>query len=235
MNKLVPKDESLIIPQKDKDNPRSVINLVPLSVSKSIECIPDEVFALGEAELKKMAKPTEAEEKLRYSFWREYDLAQIGHRRMMISNVVSGVCHNSYFFRYVVTNSFKMAYILTPPPDYEVTIQEMLALGLSQLRDILTQPHVKKNGEVDSKLADVKYRIVEGLQLRVKGAVPHRVESKNLNVNVEQQSPAIPQVHEMEISVEAIEQELQRLRSSTPTSGVVIEVTPDKQTQETEG
>lgn len=172
-------------PIKDVNNPRSVINITPSSVSNAIRYIPETVFAMGEKELKEHAKPTEIEERLRISFWNEYDRAQHTMKAMNLSNVYGGVCSQTHFLKNIVSNSFKLAYILTPPTDYQLRIEEMLNFSLDQVRDILAQPHVFPDGAPNPKMADVKVKIFESLLERVKGAVAQRVESKNLNVNVE--------------------------------------------------
>lgn len=215
-------EEYRVNPIKDTSNPRSIINLTPSSVSNAIGYIPESIFELGERELKQAAKPTEIEERLRYSFWREYDQAQSALRRINLANIYGGVCSQTHFLKNIVSNSFKLAYILTPPLDYEVQMQELLGLGLEQLRDILLQPHVDDNGKPNPKMADVKQKIVESLHLRVKGAVPYRMETKNLNVNVDGSKQG-QLSSKSNISISEIDRELQELEARV--NGDVIDVT----------
>jgi len=187
MSNLVATDQ---IGLRDKSNPRSLVNIVPLSVSKAIDVIPDSIFEMTDGEIRKIGKIDQTEELLRINFWLEYDRAQMGNRKMNITNVICGVCSLQYFQKNIVSNSFKMAYIARPPIEYTLQIEDLLRISLEQMRDILLLPHVKPDGSVDAKLADVKTRIHDSVELRARGAVPHRVETKNLNVNVDsQQTP----------------------------------------------
>jgi hypothetical protein len=186
-------EEKLRIPIKDKSNPHSAVNLCPSAISKGIEAIPDELFSLRPDQLAekfrlgrdKYTKESEIEEKLRIAFWREYDSAVENGRAMNMERICSGVCHVNTF-KQMASNSFRLAYICTPPEDYVTTMQELLTIGLDQLRDILLQPHVNpKTGLPDARMCDVKMRIIDSITLRVRGSVATRVETKNLNLNVE--------------------------------------------------
>lgn len=190
-------EEKVRIPIKDKNNPHSAINLCPNAISKGIEAIPDELFSLRPDQLIEKfrlnrhgyTKETEIEEKLRISFWREYDRAIDSGQRMSLEKMCAGICHVNTF-RQIASNSFKLAYICTPPDDYITTMQMLMNIGLEQLKDILLQPHVDpKTGKPDARMCDVKMRIIENVTLRVRGAVASRIETKNLNLNVEADAP----------------------------------------------
>lgn len=217
-------DELKGIAIKDESNPRSIINLVPSSMANQIKVIPDAIFSWGEGELKTHTKIDVLEERLRLAFWREYDAAQIQGRKINLSHVYGGVCTQAVFQQKVVANSFKLAYILTPPLDYEIQMKELLQLGLEQLRDILLLPHLDEKGRPNPKMADVKQKIVESLHLRVKGAVPYRMETKNLNVNVDETKPRWNQ-KPTPTSPEEIERRLKELQQAVD-GGEVINVQP---------
>lgn len=223
-------EELRVNPLKDEKNPRSVINICPSSVANAIRYIPDSVFSLGPDELKRAAKCGEVEERLRIAFWLEYDRAQSSGKNINISNVYGGICTQHAFLRTIVSNSFKMAYVLTPPVNYEVQMVEMLNLGLEQLRDILMQPHVDDQGRPNPKMADVKQKIVESLHLRVKGAVPYRMETKNLNVNVDQTSRDAKSDTSQLKSMAEIEAKLKELeaKANGPSVREVIDVNQEE-------
>lgn len=170
---------------KDKEDPRSLINITPASISNRLEMISDDFLDMGEKELKKLFTPSEIEERLRVSFWMEYDRAQTTGKQMNISNVYQGICSQTWFLRKTVARNVNLAYMLTPPKNYLVEINNMLNLSNEQMRSIIEAPHIRADGSLDAKAAQVKVNIWESLLLRAKGAVPHVVQSQNLNLNVE--------------------------------------------------
>lgn len=228
---------ALYIPVKDRDNPNSVVNLAPSAVSGFINAIPDEFFSMRADELAAVFrkdrgydKETELEEKLRISFWREYDHAVDSGRMMILERICAGVCHTRVFTK-LAQNSYRMAYICTPPEDYTTTMQELLKIGLDQLRDILLQPHIGKDGLPNPRMCDVKMRIMESVTLRVRGSVAHRIETKNLNLNVEgEMGSGIRNEVKQLTDPEEIDRRLKELMGETGTSQKeLIDVTPEKE------
>ena len=216
------KEVALTNPLRDRDNPRSVINIVPSSISNALSYIPDSIFEMSVAELKKIVEPGVEAERLRVAFWKEYDQAQISKKNMNISNIYQGTCTQNWFLKKYVGNSFNLAYIMTPPLDYETSMMESLNYGIEQVREILALPHIDEKGKINAKLADVKVKIVESLLERVKGAVVSRVESRNLNVIVEK--PNVPSIAEDSTpKLEEIKERLKLLESQA--EGTVINVT----------
>jgi hypothetical protein len=223
-----------IIAIKDKNNPNSAINIAPQSVSRAIGMIPDEFFELTPHELQekfrkerqgRYTKDTEIEEKLRIAFWREYDRASDYGSMMQIERICSGICHISVFNK-AMTNSYRAAYICSPPEDYITTVQELLKIGLDQIRDILLQPHVDEQGRPQPRMADVKMKIVESLTNRVKGMVAHRVETKNLNVNMDADN-ARPKTEVSHLTdPDEIDRRLQELLEKPSSKPETIDVTP---------
>lgn len=218
---LFKKEELEVIRKEDIDirdpsNPKSVINLVPSSMGNAIKAIPLDFFAMDEEELKKMARADIVENRLRHSFWLEYGHACLAKREINMSNIVNGVCSKDYFLKHILTNSFKLAYMLTPPPDYRVQMAEILTLGLAKLREILAMPIESahpKTGEkvVDSKLAGVQARIVEDLMTRSHGHPLRTIEvtSKNMNLNVDVTNEVeIKDVSQIDAEIKKLEGEL---------------------------
>lgn len=173
----------------EKDNARAVVNLVPSVVKDSIEQWAferDELFGLDEKDLYTKLKadnkqPSPTDNRLRLKFWNEYDRVQAQDLKMMnMVNVLSGICSREMFYSHYLKSPQKVAWLLTPPAGYMVKAEEALEFGLEQLRDLLDQPHVV-NGKVDTKLGELKTKIVMMLDTRVKGAVIQK--SMNLNLN----------------------------------------------------
>jgi hypothetical protein len=230
-------EEAVKVAIKDKSNPTSLINLSPSSLASRIGAIPDELFEARPDELAEKFrkerrdkngkliynKETEIEEKLRISFWREYDRAAGRGHPMNMERICSGVCHIQQFQK-VITNSYRLAYICTPPDDYVTTMQELLTIGLDQLRDIILLPHVDDKGAPITRMCDVKMKIIDNVLTRVKGAVTQRVETKNLNLNVEQTNVGPSDIASVTDPNE-IDRRLKELLSSD-SSSETIDVTP---------
>lgn len=172
-------------PLKDESNPTSVINLVPTVVAARIKAIPDDVFDLEFDELAELAKAGENERKMRVAFWLEYERAIRTASPILVANVYKGVCNQSNFYNRFIVNSYRLAYILTPPEDYSVKMEEMLLLAMNEERKILETPikqvrTILKDGKektfdyVDSSLAMVKHKIRESIQNRLQGMPVHR-------------------------------------------------------------
>lgn len=198
MNELVP---SALTPAHeiailDATNDRSIVRLVPNTVSESItqhSFEKPELFDKDEHELHKYLReqnrtPTATDNRLRLKFWTEYDRAMSrGEKAMNMVNVLAGVCSRELFYGHYLRNPHKVAWLLCPPTGYMVKAEEALEFGLEQLRDILNQPHTI-GGKVDTKLGELKAKIVMMLDTRVKGAVVQK--QMNLNVNTSNESVA---------------------------------------------
>lgn len=218
---------------KDKEDPRSLINILPSFVADRIDAIPEQVLTMGEAELCRRMEPDAFDEMLRLAFWNEYNLAQAGNRKMNMSNVYSGVC-TYQLFQKAISNSFKLAYYIMPPPTTGLRLEYLMNKGLDQIEKILDLPHQKPDGTPDARMADVKFKITQDLINRVKGQVVQRVEvkSQNLNVNADVSAQSIPQAPQ---DMDAINQRLAELegRASNIDFGV-IDVGPKNEEKEAE-
>lgn len=173
----------------DLENERSLLRLVPPTVGQAIEdaiFTNPELFDKDERDLYKHLRndnkqPSPTDNRLRLKFWDEYDRVQSGeHKSMCMANVLAGICHRQYFYANYLKRAEKVAWLLCPPTGYIIKAEEALEFGLEQLRDLLEQPH-EKNGRIDSRLGELKVKIVMMLDARIKGAVIQR--SMNMNVN----------------------------------------------------
>ena len=187
-------EESKLVPAVSWDvgDQKSVINLVPPVLhSKIVEAsqkYPD-LFLTDEPTLFKRLRvdgmaPNTTDNRLRLRFWDEYDRSQADGRKMCLTWVFTGVCTAGYFYQRYIENYAKLAWMMCPPASYEAKMEEALAFGIEQLRDILQMDHVLPNGRLDAKAAEIKAKIVTLLDIRVKGATVQRIEQKNLNLHV---------------------------------------------------
>lgn len=223
----------------DEKNPQSLINITPSSVSNALKSIPDSIWELSEDDLAENVKRITPKgfdtiNMLRDSFWREFDQATRAGRMIHISNVYGGICSSQFFLKEIVNNSYKVAYICSPPKDYEIAMRHIMNLGLKQIQEIINLPLMIESGKYagmnDSKLAHVKYLIMRDIIPRVMGAVPHRIQTENLNVNVDQTNH--PQ-YQLPKSMEEVEERLKQLEKQSGDIGQDSEVI-DVSQEETE-
>lgn len=183
---ILPNDFKREISLKEADNPRSLVNLLPAAVSEAVLSVPDDLLELELDQLEKQmswGRFHQIDKRLRVSFWAEYDRAIQDGNKMHIHNVYQGVCSRMQFYR-VIQDRVRMAFILTPPESYTISVEEALLQGVRRLREILEFPLYDKKGNPNTKVAEVIVKTYAMLDMRVKGAVVQRVEQKNLNVNV---------------------------------------------------
>lgn len=192
---------------KDKDDERSLVNIATSIVGNAITAIPDDIFLLGEEQLRKSANVQLSEERLRVAFWVEYERAQKTNSKMNMNNVYMGIVTKKYFYTYIVGNSLKLAFMCTPPIEAQIALEELLLFGIEQMRSIMALPHINEKGQVDSKLVHVKQRLFEDIANRRRGQVIQRVEvkSKSMNYNVTETRDT------KALSMEEIESELKEL------------------------
>lgn len=212
----------------DESDPEAIVNLVTDKVKEAIikhSFEKPELFDKGEHELIKFLRtsntqPSPLDNRLRLKFWTEYDRVMgQGLRSMSMANVLSGLCSKELFYGKYLQRPEKVAWLLCPPTGYMAKAEEALEFGLEQLRDILALDHVLPSGKVDTKLGELKAKIVAMLDARVKGAVVQR----SMNVNVNTSNEAVAKAAQA-ASMEDLERQLKELRRRDRASRNVVEV-----------
>lgn len=182
---------------KDRSQKTSMVNMVSSgAVSEAIMAIPDELLLMDEGELRRQCKPNASDELIKTSFWNAYEVAMARESKQMdIVSVYVRSCTRAYFFNKFITNSFKLAWCLVPPPNYEIQIETLLNKGLQRLNELLDtpiqQPMPTKDGGVvyrdDPAVMKTIHAITKDLDLRKKGAIP--TASVNIHKHVGDKDP----------------------------------------------
>jgi len=194
---------------KDYENPMSVINLVPNDVVKCILAIPEDLLDLDEEDLeKKIPEQTSTVNQLRQMFWTEYDRANEFRMRMDMSRVYVGSCSRAGFYK-ICHDPEKLAWIVTPPKEYTLVVDELLTVALKQVRAILKLPLRNDLGYVDTKLADVQLKAAMMLDMRQKGGYIHRSMQINQNLNTNETKLTI--AHDGASSAEDVDSRIKML------------------------
>lgn len=178
----------------DTANPASVVNLLSPGASDKIKncaIVKPDLFNIQDEHTlyqhlsKIKAKPTPTDNRLRLAFWLEYDRVCNGFKdRIEMVNVYAGVCTHAYFENKYLKIPEKVAWLLTPPASYEVVLEEALQFGIEQLRETLSLPHLKDNGEIDVKMIELKAKIFAMLDMRKHGMYTQKIKQESLNINV---------------------------------------------------
>lgn len=169
-------------------DPRSVINLVPDQVQASLiraHQNASDLMALDERELKKRVRPTPTDNRLRVSFWNEYNRAQETMKPMQMTSVYAGVCTGEFFYREYLRRDENVAWLMRPPVNYITALEEMLVEGQDRIREILELPLVGPSGRPDTKVGELILKTYLAIEARLKGAVAQKIESKSMNINVD--------------------------------------------------
>ncbi len=187
----LPEIEAKEILMWDKDNPRSLINMLPEKPRTAIQnALWEEpsYFELDERDLyKKMRDENQSisptDNRLRLKFWMEYDHAmQFGKKQIDMGRVSAGICSHEYFYGKYLSNPKKVAWLVCPPTGYMIKCNEALEFGLEKMREILEVP-AKVGDKVDVKLGELQLKILQMLDVRVKGAPVQRNVQINANLH----------------------------------------------------
>ena len=225
----------------DESNPRSLINLLPETARKCVLEIPEEFLNQDAVELEKVLKPNATDNRLRLNFWSEYDAAHSTGRFMKMMNIYRGVITKAAFYRLVLQDPKRLAWLLCPPIEYKNSLNEILTTGLNRLREIISAPVLDQNGNLMPKQADVVLKAYLAVESRVKGAVVQKVESKveqksvnvNFNENTHEKKAAM-RPEELDARLSEVRAQLERSKThgvpqslkKSLTQAEVVEVTP---------
>jgi hypothetical protein len=178
----------------DEDNPLSLVNLT--RSSKIFDKIREiqhgehaDIFDFPERELKKELlrrfsyRPSVEENRLRLSFWTEYDNALRESRQILLDRVWGPVMPQPAFY-YLMRNISPLAWMFCPPSNFDQFLDEAVQFGLNRLRDYLDiDPVDPVTGRLNLKLMELQAKIVTQLELRKHGGITQRIEQKTQNLH----------------------------------------------------
>ena len=189
----------------DREAPNCLYFMVPTLIKSCLDKSDiQELITKDEDELIKIAKPTPTVNKLRIGFWLEHERAIKANCKMEMVNVWSGVCSAEYFYEICICKNDiikNIAWILNPVQNYATIMEEGLSVANRRLRDILEMPlyemksykdskgNMKNRRVPNTKVAELIIKAHQILDTRVKGAVVQKVESKSVNMNVNENAP----------------------------------------------
>jgi hypothetical protein len=137
----------------DRDDPRSLVNLLPLPLAKLFESdwVNKKFLYLTEREAERKLTPDSVVYKIRIAFWKVFEVARATHKAISIKSVaeLSGLPEH-YVRSIIMHRPGAFTFILIPPTSYETELDEALMFGMRRLReDILTLPLTGKRWTKD--------------------------------------------------------------------------------------
>lgn len=221
-------EQSFEIDLDGKENPRSVINLagdlLRSRITESMRLRPD-LFRKTEKDLKKDCKPTPTDTRIRLAFWNEYNRVQeSGAEKIDTAAIYSGVCTKQLFYYDYLMEPRKVAWMMCPPANYLVALNEMLLQGQNKLREILDAEVVDSKGKVDTKVGELILKIYLAVENRVKGTTITRTEVRGEIKSMNLHAPLPPGLDQAGVAkaalsaqvgetMEDIEEQLRKLRA----------------------
>jgi len=194
----------------DEDNPRALIHMLPETMVGKIRHIPEEYFSLSEKDLQEVVFPRDERrredsryqtlQKIRFSFWREYERVKGDRRPKMIAQkVYTGVCSSRYFSS-VTREPRYLAWILTMPIKYKEALEEALLSGVAHMREYLRYEIERKDGRPDHKMMENILKMMAQIEGRLYGAptqrVDQKVSKKSVSVSIKADTKALENIDE---------------------------------------
>lgn len=210
----------------DRDDPRSVYNLLPEAVLRRVTEVPTELFTKTAEELADLMpnrRFSVLDYRVRQTFWREYERASQLMVPMNMQNVISGVCNRSHFMGRVLTDPVRVAFMLLPPTDYKVALEETLGTLVEKLRQVADLPVHDEDGKPNYKNIDIILKAFPHVDNRVKGGVTQRLETKSLTLSVQAEQSAPESVDAIDVKLRELESKVTAGPSpSTEVKGVTV-------------
>lgn len=195
-----------------KENPLSLYNSVNQVFREHLDRIPDEIWTVVQEN--EYMPHSQVDVRLKLKLWETYALARGKSTKELINGaeIAEGICHYSTV-RLIIRDPKRLAWLFTPPKDYEATISAAQELWLARLFEILSLPIKDANtGKLNLTAARLVLQAGMAVDLRKHGSPLMRTEQKSLNVNVDA-NKALP------ASLEDIDKKLAELEQAVMNDG----------------
>jgi hypothetical protein len=167
----------------NRENPRSVVNLLPDKLRERVLEIfltHKDYFSKPEGELKQLLKdnhksPKKIDNILRLKFWLEYDRVQaFNKKKMNMSFIMAGLVDTDFFHNWYFREPARVAWLFCPPVNYVACLEEAMYTNLDGLHEIASREIVDRHNNFDHKIASLKIQLFKTLDERLHGSVIQR-------------------------------------------------------------
>jgi hypothetical protein len=241
----------------DDSNKFSLINLVPKEFAEYVKRIPLEIMTLSEKEFIERYAPDEIDYRLKLKFWDEWQLALLTPGGVVrLPSVYYGICPREYFYHKIIKDQARLAWMITPPVDYEIAMREILYKGMSRLREIIQLPFIKKepiihrgqpvigpDGKpmhretVDRGIVSEIRQVITLLADRVHGAIIQRVQVQQKSVNLSLSATVDPndplpsigtdELQNIDKQLDLLEEKIRPFEIASSRQDETIDITPE--------
>lgn len=157
------------------------------TLMRAVSEIPEEYLLKDETELANMFRPTPMDYAMKKQLWGKfYEAESTGIMKLKMVDVYGGICTSGYFYNELMKNFARISWLITPPINTEALVEEAFRFSFQRVRDdILTMP-------VTEKTAPILLKAFQYFADRHLGPMVQRLETKNLNVEVQGGKVDIP-------------------------------------------
>lgn len=150
-------------------------------LKESIEAIPEELHSSSEIELRNKVRPDIKLYEIKRAFWEEMCHAQDSGKKMRIWRIYDEKVSRAYFYKDILTDPAKMAWITSPLVSYEQKTKaaldmvterynELIMMDITSIKKIKTEDgEYVEVKETDPKKALVLLQVIKNLEDRIKG------------------------------------------------------------------
>lgn len=164
--------------------------LLPDMIQKIVNKIPEGYLNKTEDQFLKIYEPNKYDRHLRINLWSEFrDVVTESRGIISFSRVYGPIMSKHQFDTYVLTNLKRVAWMLIPPLNYEIQMENLLDLSMQRMEEILRLPIYKKETKKDGKTVEVLdtkvLGVITNVALKMREAVKGTPVSRNININAE--------------------------------------------------
>lgn len=195
------------------------------------------------------------DEQIRFQFWEEHKHACETNTRVQLNRICAGIMQPPNFSQKFLKEPKRVAWMLCPRGSYLAEVAHVVKTGTQRMLEIMELPSERricrchwgcmcpkkvkefqawqcscKNGCIcpavfDHKLMDVKFKIYQNFEMRLKGSIPQVVSQRiqSVNYNVNKNLPSSPTDKPLlECSEAELDAQLAKLRAETAASRTAL-------------
>lgn len=127
------------------------------ALEKAIDSAADYFWDLPQDELARWANPTEADIRLKRRYWQIVSIAATNGTKHTLGELHDGICSYTHLYNNILTNRYKVAWILKPNIETEAEINKLQNDLFDNLKKILSLDNFKRDGSPN--YANMKMKI----------------------------------------------------------------------------
>lgn len=164
---------------EEAPTPRPIYDFLAGAARAAFENLSDEVKNMSEAELYQTGKITQTDWFLRKNFWKLYETAlATGQAEVPTVGIYKGIMSNQNFHSRVLTNPYRVAWMLSKPIGSQEIMEEAALFGIQRLRaELLTMP-------INFQTAGHFLKALEFVANRAWGPIIQKLEAKHAHLNL---------------------------------------------------